>query len=72
MEKVDLKKELNQLCTASAKEVVQVDVPALRLLMIDGAGDPNQSPAYAQAVDLSDIRRAAASKWKTILRQPMT
>jgi len=51
VKKVDLKKELNQLYTASAKEVVQVDVPALHFLMIDGEGDPNQSPVYAQAVE---------------------
>ena len=51
MQKVDMKEELRQLYHASAKEVVQVDVPPLRFLMIDGQGDPNTSPAYAQAVE---------------------
>lgn len=51
MHKIDLKKELKHLYQPSAKEVVQVDVPAFRFLMIDGEGDPNTSPKYAQAVE---------------------
>lgn len=51
MKKIDLKKELKQLYLPSAKEVVQVDVPAFQFLMIDGEGDPNTSQAYAQAVE---------------------
>jgi len=51
MEKIDLKKDLKQLYTASAKEVVQVNVPPLKYLMIDGMGDPNTSPEYAQAIE---------------------
>lgn len=51
MQKVDLKKELKHLYQPSAKEVVQVDVPTLSFLMIDGEGDPNTSQAYAQAVE---------------------
>lgn len=51
MEKIDLKKELKHLYQPSARDVVQVDVPAFRFLMIDGAGDPNTSPYYARAVE---------------------
>ena len=51
MKKIDLKKELRHLYQPSAKEVVQVDVPAFQYLMIDGAGDPNTSQAYSQAVE---------------------
>ena len=51
MRKVDLKRELKHLYRPSAKEVVQVEVPTLRYLMIDGAGDPNTSPRYAQVVE---------------------
>lgn len=51
MQKIDLKKELRHLYHASAKEPVEVDVPAFRFLMIDGRGDPNTSPAYAEAVE---------------------
>ncbi len=51
MKKIDLKKELKQLYQPSAKEVVQVDVPTMNYLMIDGEGDPNTSKAYADAVE---------------------
>ncbi len=51
MEKIDLKKELKHLYQPSAKSVVEVDVPAFRFLMIDGAGDPTGSEHYAQAVE---------------------
>ena len=51
MPKIDLKKELKHLYRPSAKEVVRVEVPPLRFLMVDGAGDPNTSPGYAQAVE---------------------
>jgi hypothetical protein len=49
--KIDLKKDLKHLYSPSAKEVVQVDVPAFQFLTIDGEGDPNTSPAYAAAVE---------------------
>lgn len=49
--KLDLKRELKHLYQPSAKEVVQVDVPSFQFLMIDGEGDPNTSPSYAQAVE---------------------
>lgn len=51
MQKIDLKKALKHLYLPSAKEVVQVDVPTLRFLMIDCNGDPNTSQEYAQAVE---------------------
>jgi hypothetical protein len=49
--KVDLKKDLKHLYQASAKEVVTVNVPAMRFLMIDGRGDPNTSADYGRAVE---------------------
>lgn len=51
MAKVDLKQDLKQLYRASAKEPVEVVVPPLQYLMIDGAGDPNTSVEYAAAVE---------------------
>lgn len=51
MSKVDLKKDLKHLYQASAKEVVQVEVPAFQFLMIDGEGDPNTSQGYVEAVE---------------------
>lgn len=50
MEKLDLKKTQKHLYQASAREVEQVDVPAINFLMIDGSGDPNTAPEYAHAV----------------------
>ncbi|SEI93744.1 hypothetical protein SAMN04488058_102263 [Deinococcus reticulitermitis] len=50
MPKMDLKKELKHLYQPSAKEISVVDVPALKFLRIDGAGDPNGSAEYADAV----------------------
>jgi hypothetical protein len=49
--KLDLKKELGPLYRASAQRPVEVDVPPLAFLMIDGRGDPNTSPEYGQAVE---------------------
>ena len=51
MKKIDLKKEFKHLYQASAKEVVQVTVPTLKYLMVDGHGDPNTSKEFAQAVE---------------------
>ena len=51
MPKIDYKKELKNLYTASAKQPVLVDVPTLNYLRIDGCGDPNTSGAYKEAVE---------------------
>ena len=51
MEKIDLKKEMKHLYQPSAKAPVQVDVPRMNFLMLDGAGDPNGSQAYADGVE---------------------
>lgn len=49
MGKVDLKKDLAAYAARAGRFEV-VDVPPLRYLAIDGAGDPNTSAAYADAV----------------------
>jgi hypothetical protein len=51
MDKRDLKKELKEAYQPSAKEVTQLDVPPMRFLMVDGAGDPNASAEYKKAVE---------------------
>ena len=51
VQKTDLKKELKHLYLPSAKEASIVEVPAFTFLMIDGQGDPNTAPEYAQAVE---------------------
>ncbi len=54
MKKIDLKKDLKHLYLPSAKQVVQVDVPAFNFAMVDGviaAGEPpGESPAFADAL----------------------
>lgn len=51
MKKIDLKKDLKHLYQSSTREVVQVEVPIFKFLMVDGEGDPNTSQDYAQAVE---------------------
>jgi hypothetical protein len=51
MKRIDLKKELKRLYQPSSREAVEVDVPTMNYLMIDGEGDPNTSKAYADAVE---------------------
>jgi hypothetical protein len=50
MKKIDLKKELKHLYQPPKKEVVEVSVPKLNYLMVDGEGDPNTSKAFQDAV----------------------
>lgn len=51
MDKIDLKKELKHLYRPSTKEVVEIDVPTMNYLMVDGEGDPNTAQAYFDAVE---------------------
>jgi hypothetical protein len=51
MTKIDRKKDLKLLYKPSPKEVSVVDVPPMNFLMLDGSGDPNTSPDYAQAIE---------------------
>ena len=51
MKKIDYKKEWKHLYRPSAKKVGIVDVPPMKFLMIDGAGDPNNSQDFQDAVN---------------------
>lgn len=51
MDKVDFKMALKHLYRPSAKEFAVVEVPPFQYLMIDGHGDPNTAPAYAEAIE---------------------
>jgi len=51
MTKRDLKRDLRPLYHASPRRIDEVDVPPFKYLAIDGQGDPNTTPAYAQAVE---------------------
>jgi len=49
--KIDYKKELKHLYSPPKNKIVLVDVPLMKFLMIDGRGDPNNSPEFQSAVD---------------------
>lgn len=51
MEKIDYKKQLKHLYGPSAGNVEIVNVPQMNFLMIDGAGDPNSSQAFGDAIE---------------------
>lgn len=51
MQKIDFTKELKHLYIPPVKGPVRVDVPPMNYLMIDGAGDPNRAPAFAQGIE---------------------
>ncbi|HTY37859.1 MAG TPA: GyrI-like domain-containing protein [Bacteroidota bacterium] len=50
MKKLDLKKDLKELYSPSAKEPELIRVPKFQYFMIDGAGDPNSSLEFQEAV----------------------
>ncbi|MBK8458119.1 MAG: GyrI-like domain-containing protein [Phyllobacteriaceae bacterium] len=50
MTKLDLRKTLQHFYEPSPKAFAVIDVPAMNFLMIDGEGDPNVSPVYANAI----------------------
>jgi hypothetical protein len=50
-ERIDFKKAFRHLYQPSAKEVVQIDVPTMNYVMVDGEGDPNTTQAFSDAVE---------------------
>lgn len=98
--KTDLKKDRKDLYRPGSTGFVDVVVPPMTYLTVDGHGDPNTSPLYPAAlralysaayatkfahraqggltfngphheIYLSDARRTAAEKLRTVLRQPV-
>jgi hypothetical protein len=51
MDKVNFKKELAHLYNPKNIEWQLVRVPTMNFLMVDGKGDPNTAPDYADAVE---------------------
>jgi hypothetical protein len=51
MEKLDLKKQWKQFYEGKAGVLVEVNVPALTYLTVDGEGDPNTSKSFEEAVE---------------------
>jgi hypothetical protein len=50
MQKFDVKKTMKALFQPPAGRFVEIDVPPMRFVMVDGAGNPNLSEAYQNAV----------------------
>lgn len=50
MKKLDLKKQFKHLYQPPKNQVVVVDVPEMSFLMVDGAGDPNTSQDFQEAI----------------------
>jgi hypothetical protein len=73
METFDIKKELRALYAPGAGDFHVVEVPELSFLMVDGHGDPNVSPAYAEAVQaLFSVSYAVRAIAKCELRRVHT
>jgi hypothetical protein len=51
MEKIDVKKQLKHLYSASDKKVEIVEAPPMNFLMIDGEGNPNTSKSFSDAIE---------------------
>ncbi|MFD8495226.1 GyrI-like domain-containing protein [Amycolatopsis sp. NPDC059657] len=51
VDKYDIKKAHKQLYSPSSKGFTVVEVPEFRYIAVDGRGDPNTSPTYANAVE---------------------
>jgi hypothetical protein len=51
MAKIDYKKQLKHLYGPRASQVDLVEVPRMSFLMVDGAGDPNTSRSFAEAIE---------------------
>ncbi|KAF2992789.1 GyrI-like domain-containing protein [Methylocystis sp. MJC1] len=51
MMKIDFKKAFPSLYRAPTDRFALVEVPPMRFVMVDGAGDPNAAPSYKQAIE---------------------
>ena len=51
MTKVDFKKTMKALYDAPRGRFVQIDVPKLRYVMVDGRGNPNSAPSYKTSIE---------------------
>lgn len=72
MKTLDWKKELKHLYHPSAREVAQVEVPAMNFLKIDGKGDPNTAQEYADASKPCSQWLTRSSSWSKNALSPST
>lgn len=52
MSKVDLKKTFKNLYNAKPGQILEVDVPEIAFIMVEGKGDPNNSPQFQEAIEV--------------------
>jgi hypothetical protein len=52
LKKLDLRKDLKKLYSASTRAVELLEVPTMSYIMVDGSGDPNTSAAYRDSIDV--------------------
>lgn len=52
VKKVDYKKELKELFSASVKKPGVIEVPEMKFIKVDGQGDPNTSKDFQEAVEV--------------------
>ncbi|MCX7559832.1 GyrI-like domain-containing protein [Sulfitobacter sp. F26204] len=70
MTKIDFKRNLKHLYAPTTKAFVEVVVPPMTFVKVDGAGDPNTVEAYAQALQsLYSISFGMKFAAKTLLGQ---
>ena len=51
MKKIDFKRELKEFYGPKAGRLVEVDLPTMNFLMVDGQGDPNTGSQFGPAVE---------------------
>ena len=51
MPKIDLRKELKPLYTASPRKAALLEIPRMKFLMIDGSGHPDGNPLFQQSME---------------------
>jgi hypothetical protein len=68
--KIDYKRELKHLYSASAKVPSIVQVPAMHFLMIDGRGAPSTLEGLWWVDDLRDLDRRELWQWTMMIMQP--
>ncbi len=70
MHKIDFKKAHPELYRPSAKDFVLIDVPVMQFVTLDGVGNPNIVPAYAQSIEwLFSVSYAMKFSAKESLKQ---
>ena len=67
----DFKKEFKEFYMPKNTPEI-VTVPRANYIAVRGKGNPNEEGGeYRQAIGMSDTRKVAPEKWKTVIRHPI-